>query len=552
MRAMSTELTPSEVAEDWLHSDLKDYCETFLSIRTKDEQLAPFFWNPVQLAYQAAKQRVAAEGKRPRFLVLKYRQGGITTLEQAASFHMVTTTPNAGAVTLAHNTETTTMIFEITQRFYDTFEPDGIEHHRPTRMRQNKKELRFPGLDSTFFIGTAGSHEIGHGLTVNRFHGSEVSRWPDLMGTLKGMGQAVPRHGTIVLETTANGMGNPFHQLWEVAKAGGNEYTPVFLPWFSDPQYAIPLIDPDELGAYNSAEQELIERHGVTPPQIKWRREKIAEPGMGKAFIEQYPEDDITCFLTSGGCYFDAGKLRDLLPVARRATPVAIEEDGRLLIFEQPMPGKTYVVGADVAEGLVHGDFSTFSLLDRQTRKEVAAYRGHLTDIDFARLLARIGTRFNLALLGVERNNHGHSVLNSLNNQLHYPHLYAEVKLDRTTQKETRKLGWHTNAKTKPLMINALDDLIRNDSFETGDPGLLGECLSFIRHEDSSLGASKGCYDDRVIGRAIAEQLLAKPVHKPGGDAKPIDAAPALIPPVGGQQVVIPAHLQTNPFMSGF
>ena len=485
-------------------TSFRRYSETCLYVRTKNRQLVQFKWNPVQVAYWAAKQRARDQGKPRRYLVLKYRQGGITTIEQAKSFYATASAPYVYAVTLAHDKDSTEKIFEMSTRFY---ERHAVPELLPQRAAVNKKELRYPGLDSVFFIGTAGSTNIGHGFTVQRFHGSEAARWPDLNETLTGMGQAVPAGGEIVLETTANGVGEPFHVMWEEAKAGQNEYTPIFLPWYIDPQYQIPLAPGESLEPYDDEEIGLIAQHRLKPEQIKWRRLKKREPGMRQKFREQYPEDDASCFLASGGCYFTVEKVEALYPGCR--DPIRTEEGGALLVWEEPMPGKTYSIGADVAEGLEGGDYSAFVVLD-QHGNECAAYRGHIDDVGFANLLYKWGQFYNLALIAVERNNHGHSVINTLFKQLHYPTAYYMAEYgdrDDKAQRELKKLGWLTNAKTKPIIVNGLAALIDGDCLNTRDRRLVGELRTYIRHSDGSIGARPGCFDDLVMARAIATEV---------------------------------------------
>ena len=484
--------------------DLRRYCETFLKIRTKTKEIIPFRFNSVQIAYWERKRRARDAGKPLHFIVVKYRQGGITTWEQAASFRATAMIRHYYALTLAHDTDGTETIFEIATRYYDTFSEPAL---RPDRKTANKRELRYPGLDSLFSIGTAGSSGMGHGRTLNRFHGSEAARWPDLEGTMTGVGQAVPAGGEIVLESTANGVGDAFHAMYLDAKSGDNEYTPIFLPWYIDPQYQTPLERGETLEPYDDEELNLIACHGLSREQIKWRRLKKREPGMRQKFREQYPEDDASCFLASGGCYFTTEKVEALYAGCR--DPIRTEENGCLLVWEEPEPGKSYTIGADVAEGVDGGDFSAFVILD-QHGNECAAYRGHIDDVGFALLLCRWGKLYNNALLGIERNNHGHSVINTAFKQEHYPNPYYMQEYgdrDDKRQQELKKLGWLTNSKTKPIIINGLAALIDDDCLSTRDRRLVSELRTYIRHSDGSIGARPGCFDDLVMARAIATEI---------------------------------------------
>ena len=75
-----------------------------------------------------------------------------------------------------------------------------------------------------------------------------------------------------------------------------------FYTWFDFAEYRIELY-PGEVLVYDDEEQELVHKHNLTPEQIKWRRYKIGETSRAD-FLQEYPNDPLTCFLTSGGGVF--------------------------------------------------------------------------------------------------------------------------------------------------------------------------------------------------------------------------------------------------------
>ena len=59
-----------------------------------------------------------------------------------------------------------------------------------------------------------------------------------------GLMQAVPDHDSeVVIESTANGVGNLFHRMWKDAVAGDSDYDAIFLPWWIDEEYRVELSD---------------------------------------------------------------------------------------------------------------------------------------------------------------------------------------------------------------------------------------------------------------------------------------------------------------------
>ena len=148
-----------------------------------------------------------------RAIVLKGRQGGFSTYTQARYFHKITTKKGKKAYILTHEAEATKNIFNITKTYYDNME-QGIVSTADT---SSAKELNFKVLSSGYAIGTAGNKGAGRSSTIQLFHGSECAYWPNAEEHAKGVLQAVSNEpGTeIILESTANGIGNYFYNMWQ-------------------------------------------------------------------------------------------------------------------------------------------------------------------------------------------------------------------------------------------------------------------------------------------------------------------------------------------------
>lgn len=486
--------------------DRVQYIEQFLHLRDKEAHVIPFELNVPQRKIIQAKEQAIAQGKPARFLVLKARREGVTTLEQALNFHKVATEPNTQVVTLAHEAEATEKIFRIANLFYERLDPKW----RPARLsRHNKRTLDFPLMNSLFYIGTAGARAFGRGDTLNRVHGSEVAWWPggleDHRALMAGLSEACS-HGEIVLESTPNGIGNFFHQTCMEALSGQSEWTLIFLPWWEDPGNRFPLDHASAreiMGSLTKDEQALVHAHGLDAEQIAWRRAK--QLSLKSLFIQEYPEDPESCFLVSGHCYFDKTLLATLL--RRAPEPAQIRGDGEIVIWKRPVPGRAYAGGADTSEGTPTGNFSVLSILDVETMEPVARLRGRWKPEDFAARCARLGQEYNWALLAVERNNHGHSTLNTLANQLHYPNLYFHKDYDQKTGKAVPTIGFPTNTKTRPLMLSGLRTAVEDGLMPMPDKVFLTEAMTFVKVGDR-YEADEGCEDDTVISYAIS--LMAR------------------------------------------
>ena len=64
--------------------------------------------------------------------------------------------------------------------------------------------------------------------------------------------------------------------------------------------------------------------------------------------------------------------------------------DGEFAVWEEPNPEHVYVVGADVAEGLAHGDYSSAHVINANTLEVVAHWHGHIEPDLYGDLLPRL------------------------------------------------------------------------------------------------------------------------------------------------------------------
>lgn len=320
------------------------YHLTDLYIQTKGDddhppEIVPFRPNPVQQLYLDQiiptweSGEISLRGLRE--IVLKARQFGFSTLIQALMFLDTINNSNKSTVLIAHDGESTEILFQMVQRFYDHL-PDG----KPKTSYANKREIVFPELNSSIRVLTAGTKTSGRARTIYNLHMSEFAFWehPEV---LTGLLQAVTRGGSVFIETTANGAGNQFHEEYERAKnreqprVSRTPFSARFFAWWEHDEYRI---EPPEDFERDTEEEQLVELYGVDDWQLQWRRDKIAEPGMGPFFAQEYPANDDEAFKVTGSHYFAKFQTDgdDAHAVAPRFTP------------EKPPPAwYTFIAGVD-------------------------------------------------------------------------------------------------------------------------------------------------------------------------------------------------------------
>jgi hypothetical protein len=284
-----------------LKNDFDFYSRNCLKIRTKDKGLQSFQLNDAQVyIHKRLEQQIEDTGK-VRAILLKGRQQGASTYVGGRFIHKTTHNKGVRAFILTHDGESTNALFEMTERYYENLPP----FVKPTTSAANAKELHFGALDSGYKIGTAGNKAVGRGQTLQYFHGSEVAFWMNASEHTKGIMQAVPdAHGTeVIWESTANGVGNFFHEQWKLAEKGLSEFQAIFVPWFWQSEYRKEL--PEDV-LFTDEEKTLAKQYKLDNKQLFWRRMKVAElttDGVdgNKAFKQEYPMNAAEAFQVSGG-----------------------------------------------------------------------------------------------------------------------------------------------------------------------------------------------------------------------------------------------------------
>lgn len=545
---MTKKLTKQQLFYKKLREDKKWYIEKFLKIRDKTATIIPFKLNHAQNIVMDIIRKDDEAGRPKRYIVLKARQMGLSTLFEGLIFQDTSTNENKNSLIIAHEEQASSNLFNMSKLYYELL-PDVI---KPMKKYANGKVLQFenptndddekarnPGLRSKISIATAGAGEVGRSATIHNLHASEVAFFPDAKTTMLGLLQAVPDQPNtmVVLESTANGVGDWFHEMWIKAERGENEFTPIFLPWYIQPEYKRDFFTEaekqqfiDEVNAtsvdangntVHTYEYELMKKHDLTYEQLNWRRWTIANKCQGdeELFMQEYPATPEEAFISSGRPKFNIQSLKKYQTVTK--DPVKrgylFEKEGRIefledekgyiSIWEEPKPGKFYCIGADVAEGLAHGDYSCAYVGDSESFDLVAKWHGHIDPDLYGIELIKLARYYNDAYLGVENNNHGLTTLSTIKKN-EYWNLFFSKTYDKISDTMTQKLGWITSSRTKPLMIDKLAEFVREHYLGIYDEMLISEMFTYVIEDNGATNAQPGCYDDCVMACAIMLQLL--------------------------------------------
>jgi len=465
-------ISPEDILR--ITKDPKLYIESFLKIKGKEPGLIPFNLNKPQTHFLNGVLR------NNRVIALKSRQIGFTTLCAAYIYWKTITTPGTTAAIISHKAETSSEFLDKIKLFWRST-PTAI---RPQLHFNSKYEMSFPSIDSKIVV--LSGDNVGRGYTPHIALCSELSFWPDPEDMMLAIENAVPSSGQIIVESTPNGSGGLFHRMW----MADNGYAKFQYGWH---------------WLYSEEEIEAIKR-------------RINDP---LRFSQEYELD----FLSSGRQVFDAQlikkisdgvyKVGDEITYGEGLKHTVTEDADHFRMYQPPMPDTLYVVGADVAEGVAGGDYSTAVIINRQNGEEVAFYRGLVPADKFGELLNKWGRLYNGALMVVEINNHGLTTVMALRNLL-YPQLYFRpAKFDTYGTKWSDRLGWKTTKVTRPFMMDDLSDALRRRELTVRSKETVDEMLTFIYDSNNRMTATRGFHDDAIFCLAIALQGFKVLYDKP-------------------------------------
>jgi hypothetical protein len=260
----------------------------------------------------------------------------------------------------------------------------------------------------------------------------------------------------VIITSTANGIGNMFHTIWEGAVQGVNQFKPFRVDWWDVPGR-------DE----------------------KWKAETIANTSQ-----LQFDQEFGNTFFGTGDTLISSHVLLE----QRSSNPKQALEGGDFLVYQEPQKNHEYVMCVDVGKGRGQ-DYSTFNIIDITSRpfEQAAVYRNNnISPILFPNIIHKYAKVYNESYVIIESNDQGALVANGLYQDLEYENLHMEssVKADR--------IGVEMNRKVKRLGCSGIKDIIETKKLKIHDPMTIQEMSTFVM-KGISYEASEGNHDDLMM-----------------------------------------------------
>lgn len=314
-------------------------------------------------------------------------------------------------------------------------------------------------------------------------------------------------YGPAMLFSTANGMGNFFHDIWLDSQQKDSVWEGIFYPWHVVPERDEKWITHAKM-SFRGREWLFYQEYASNPEEAFARSGRVA---YGMDIIEECFEEiepykkyawDIGCWDNQiGPREIGVDDEADIEVYMWKPPTVVRGEDGR------PIWKPNYVVGADVAEGLDHGDLTYVTVVDANTGEQMVSCKSNIPVSYLDELLDWLGHTYLKGLNITERNNAGILPLDRLYRDRLYPRLYRmDTMAEFRSGDRTPRYGWQTNKATKPKMVNDFYYALAEGKVLLHDPDFKIEAQTFVADGKGSYGATAGRHDDVIMGTLIAWQ----------------------------------------------
>jgi hypothetical protein len=342
-------------------------------------------------------------------------------------------------------------------------------------------------------------------------------------------------------------------------------------------------------GEFGEEEPALVEL-GVTLEQLAWRRWAIVNRCHGdlRAFMQEYPATWEEAFLSTGRQVFAPSLVAKVIDRTERTDracqkgvirpkefeastymgePIKIprkpfwvpeaeadvgiatpmwqrweEPDVGDLTADPPRPPGQYTMFVDSSSGrdtATEGtDYFAIQIVNHRTLQQVATFHARGIDADLvareAFLAAQLfGPEF-LPWLAIEiTGGYGLSIANKLWRFYRYPMLYFRRPAEQKREKQSERLGFSTDVKTKPLVVDHMKELLRTGHDGIRSKATASEMQTFVRDEKGKMGAEEDYFDDLIISY-MGAQFIAheKPLRRSkvaaSGGRRKVARAPSL------------------------
>lgn len=459
----------------------------------------PFRMNPSQKKITERCIEHCRKGHRMYVIFLKARRLGVTTYVRGMCQCHLMQKEYADAIVMAQNAKVARSIYQ-----------DSIVLAKqlpllPSEWKTTREETNFFTIPSKLSWNTANSVVGTRGLAYTHLHATEAAFYENsevftaVLSTLSD-----DPENMAFIETTANGTEGPgqaYHDLWQAAVAGENEFLPIFLPWHDDPEYVRPEIEAKDapqgdyekylmkdlkLGRERIAYFRYALANKCSNRLDKWRREYPGTPE--EAFevtgVPVFGFDDVTTARATQEEPLDVVEIS--MAKHRHGTQAKLEHrhGARFHIYEKPQQGAHYFMGVTVgaAGGPDEDDSIAAVVWNGETGRLAGRFVDTLYPATASELICGFGTLFNMAMINVNQGEGGFGtqISQELRDRWHYRNPYRwKGRNDRVSSNRAGStVGFSINDYTRKMLLNGFIAALQRDEVSPVDEMFLDQMPS--------------------------------------------------------------------------
>lgn len=471
LSTQDTSIFIQELLKLRLKYDFEFWCYTCVKIQDKrTKAFIPFRLNYGQRKTAKEYERQRNEGVPIRVIICKARQWGGSTVTQIymlwlQTYHYM----NWHSAIIAQLSKQSDNIRSMIQNVVSYY-PQDVDSLTIKSWNSSKEIKYIPQRGCKIQIGTAEEPDQCRSFDYSMLHMSEVGLWKsttsksayDLAQSVLGIVPEVAG-SFVVMESTAKGVGTFFHEYYQGAVKGINEFKPIFVGWFEIENYAEWQIDPKDgqsilrdndgipvsaIKDYNKLIKNFTNynkaqwRQGATLEGIAWyNRYKQAKQWNDFQMKSEFPGTDVEAFQTKSNKFFEQTRIDyakstckeplfkcDIRGASDRGVDSMFDihldldgysEQGGMWVWlapeerkpHEPITTNQYLVVCDIGGTSIRADWSVISVFDRSTLTDphgalerAATWRGHIDHDLLAWKAVQIAKFYNNALLVIESN----------------------------------------------------------------------------------------------------------------------------------------------------
>lgn len=450
------------------------FCHKYVKIAHPTRGLLPF----ILFNYQ---RRCVKEFEEKKYSIIrKFRQGGLTTVTVLWALWRCLFKLDETIMVLSKSDREAIAAGEIVKRAIEEL-PSWM---RPDMDKNNDHQKLFKDTGCKLFFYTP---EAARGRSITYLIIDEAAFVQNMEKYWKAMYPTLSAGGHCIAISTVNGIGNWYEETYHGAEKGDNDFNIIDLAYTEHPDYD---------------DEEWVRRTRAQLGEKGWLQEVMGDfLGAGDTWIppdvlNDYEQEIIRMDIEEIMFERWASKMSKLEATGRKEM-----DPGALYIWKKPIEGREYIIGVDAAEGIgPDGDNSSFQIIDVATCEQVGEfYSNTCPNHTFAGIVAQTGTMYNTALVVVENEKYGATIIDRLKNDYYYENLFE------TTQGKASKVGIKTTGSNRPLYLDAFRTRMLTKTIPLRSRRLIKELKTFVFNTTTKKAeAANGGHDDAIMAMCLA------------------------------------------------